>query len=271
MLFYLSVAGIALLAWLVYALFIPSVVLNITVFGIFSAVIIFIGIHRGYIRGRLKEIIFAACLIFLYGFRGLVRNVMVFIYNQLYALVATALNRGAPRADIEKGFWKPTETINSVMEIVFFFIGAIIAYAITSGLWDTKPKKDIFGAALGGLSIALFLTYGFNLLSPFLKNLYNYNILEGASIKLPTLRLPDIRFNKPTTSTSPLSGWETWLPIAMLGVVTVYLIFFVFLNPPTRTNAKTNKTGPDVLFIVGIAALIGLAWLLTIGPTLKLF
>jgi hypothetical protein len=268
MVFYLSLIGLALLGWLIFiTLTGVAPILSFSVVGVISFVIVLIAMRRGYIRGRRREMIFACTLIVLYGLRSFLKNFLVGAYNLIYGVVITQLNnRGITKIDIEKSNWKLDNTGNTIFEIMIFFTGAIIAYAITSGNPGPKPIRDAFGALIGGLAAALFLTYSFLLLAPYMGNFYQTTLLEGASFKLPSINLPDLRVRKEAGG-SPFTGWERWLPVGLLVVVTVYTIFFYFIRPPTTTDDK-NRTRLDIIKIIGVAVALAMVWRFAVIPTL---
>ncbi len=268
MVFYVSLIGLTLLGWLVFiTLTGVAPILSFSVVGLICFVVIMIATRRGYIRGRRREMIFACTLIVLYGLRSFLKNFAVGAYNAIYGLVISQLNsRGITKIDIDKSSWKLDNTGNTIFEIMIFFTGAIIAYAVTSGKPGPKPIRDAFGALVGGLAAALFLTYSFLLLAPYLGNFYQTNLLEGASFKLPSINLPDLRVRKEDGG-SPFTGWERWLPVGLLVVVTVYTIFFYLIRPPTTTDDK-NRTRLDLIKIIGIAVALALVWRFAVIPSL---
>jgi hypothetical protein len=267
MVFYLSLIGLALLGWLVFiTLTGVAPILSFSVVGVICFVIIMIAMRRGYLRGRRREMLFACTLIVLYGLREFLKNILVGTYNVIYGFVITQLNnRGITKIDIDQSNWKLDKTGNTIFEIMIFFTGAIIAYALTSGKPGAKPVRDLFGALVGGLAAALLLTYSFLLLAPYLGNFYQTNLLDGASFKLPSINLPDLRVRKEDGG-SPFNGWERWLPVGLLVIVTVYTIFFYFFRPPTTTDDK-NRTRLDLIKIIGIAVALALVWRFAVIPS----
>jgi hypothetical protein len=268
MVFYLSLIGLALMAWLVFiTLTGVAPILSFSIVGLICFVVILIAMRQGYIRGRRREMVFACTLIVLYGLRDFVVNIVVGIYNWIFSLVIAQLNnQGVTRVNIEQSSWKLDKTGLTIFEIMIFFAGAVIAYGITSGSLSPRPLRDPFGALIGGLAGALFLTYSFMLLSPFLGQFYQTALLDGASLKLPSINLPDLRIHKEDGST-PFGGWERWLPVGLLVVVTIYVIFFYLIRPPTTTDDK-NRTRLDLLKVVGIAIALALVWRFAVIPSL---
>lgn len=268
MVFYLSLIGLALLAWLVFVTVTGAApILSFSIVGLICFVVILIAIRRGYVRGRRREMVFACTLIVLYGLRDFIVNLVVGVYNWIFSLVIAQLNnQGITRINIAQSSWKLDKTGTTIFEIMIFFAGAVIAYAVTSGSMSPRPFRDPFGALIGGLAGALFLTYSFLLLAPFLGQFYQTNLLDGASLKLPAINLPDLRINKQDGS-SPFNGWERWLPVGLLVVVTIYVIFFYLIRPPTTTDDK-NRTRLDLLKVVGIALALAIVWRFAVIPSL---
>lgn len=260
MLFYFSVVGVALVTWLIYSTIsgVPPV-LNISILGIFAIVLLLLGIRRGYMRGRWREIIFVASVIFLYGAKGFIREQIVNFFNLLRGLVVSQLlNRGISQPELNKGNWNPDAAARTNMEIMIFFVGVVLAYVITSSLKGGKGR-DVFGAIIGGLSMLLFMNYAYALLNPFLKPILDNRPLEGAKIALPTIRLPEISIRN--GQGWPFAGWNAWLPVAVVILITVYIVFFTFLNPPQK------KGKLDIVTVALTVVLLLLVWFFAVQRT----
>lgn len=268
MVFYLSLIGLGLLAWLVFiTLTGVAPILSFSVVGLICFVVLLIAMRRGYVRGRRREMVFACTLIVLYGLRDFFVNFVVGVYNWIFGLVIAQLNnQGVTRINIAQSSWKLDQTGTTIFEIMVFFAGATVAYGVTSGGWSPRPVRDAFGALLGGLAGALFLTYSSLLLAPFLGQFYRTTLLDGASLKLPSINLPDLRIHKEDGST-PFAGWERWLPVGLLVVVTIYVIFFYLIRPPTTTDDK-DRTRLDLLKVIGVALALALVWRFAVIPSL---
>ncbi len=269
--FYLSVVGLGLLAWIIFSALTGAASLTFSILGLVAFVVILIAIRRGYIRGRKKEMFFVVGLILLYGMRTFVRGIVVGVYNFLYGIVVTQLNnRSITHIDITKSQWNPNNTGTAIFDLILFFVGAIVLYAMTSSMRDPLLNKDFLGAVVGGLGAALFLTYGFLLLQPYIGNsIYQSRLLEGTAIKLPPVKLPELRVQS-DPNTPPLQGWDRWLPLSLLLLITIYVVYFVFLKPPTKTGAPGSKPTLDLFSVVGVAAVLAIAWLFAAGlPFLK--
>ena len=267
--FYVAVLGVALIAWIIFSILTGASVITFSILGLIAFVVVLIGFRRGYIRGRRKEMIFVVGLILLYGLRSFVRGFIVGVYNFLFGLVLSQLNnRGITRVNIDKSQWTVEGTGQTIFDLIIFFAGAMILYAITSSLADVKVPRDLFGAFVGGLGAALFLTYGFILLQPYLGNIYNNQVLNGTTVKLPTVKLPDFKVQS-DNQTAPLQGWDRWLPVGLLLLITIYVFYFVFMKPPTKPGAN-GKPRISLVPVLGIAVLLAAAWVLAIGlPLLK--
>ncbi len=268
MVFYISMIGLGLIAFLLYISIAGAApILTVSIVGLISFAVILIAIRRGWMRGRKREMIFACTLIVLYGLRSFLVTLCLNIYNLFYGVIVTQLNnRGVTTINVEKTKWVLDKTGQTAFEMMIFFAGTVVAYAFTSGKPMPKPVRDAFGGVLGGLNAALFLTYTFLILQPFLGGLYSTTLLEGVTIKLPQVDLPDLVLRRQADG-SPFGGWERWLPIGLLVLVTVYTIFFVFSRPPTRTD-RENNTKLDAVTIIGVAVLLAIVWRFAVIPNL---
>jgi hypothetical protein len=258
MLFYFAVVGIALVVWLVYA---GSAgvggVINVSILGILAFALVLLGAKRGWERGRAKEIYFILILILLYQGRRVLTDLLITIFNFFRRLVVSQLlNRGISDANLQRGDWNPDTAVRTNMDLIFFFVGVVLAYVLTSTL-KGGPPRDVFGAVLGMLGMILMVAYSYNLLRPFLDRVLGSGLLEGARVDLPDIRLPDFRVSG--AAGLPFVGWDRWLPILVVLVVTVYYVFFAFLNPPRR-KGKDGKDHLNLVPIIGIVVLLGVVW-----------
>lgn len=267
--FYIAVIGIALVIWIIFSILTGAQLISFSILGLIAFVVVLIGFRRGFIRGRRKEMIFVVGLILLYGLRSFVRGFIIGVYNFIFGLALGALNgRGITKVNIEQSQWAVNGQGQTIFDLIVFFAGALILYAVTSSLADTKNPRDVFGGIIGGLGAALFLTYGFILLQPYLGNVYNTQWLNGTTLRLPQIKLPDFRVQSENQA-QPLAGWDRWLPIGLLFLITIYVFYFVFLKPPTKPGAN-GKPRISLLPVLGVAVLLAAAWVLAIGlPLLK--
>ncbi|HEX2912774.1 MAG TPA: hypothetical protein VH186_18360 [Chloroflexia bacterium] len=262
MVFYIAAIVIGLIVWLIYTFITGTAnVLNLSLLGILAGVIILIGVRRGYNRGAKKEAIFACVLIAAFFLREAIRSFIVNTYNFIaFAVVIPQLNnRGITKVDPEASKWRPDAATNGALDLIIFFTIALVAYALTSG----KPKgppgkdtgaKDTVGGILGGAAAALFLTYMFVLSGPILTSIFGNNTLAGLQVRGPDIKLPDLQV-QPVNNTSPLAGWERWLPIITVGFITFFVLYKRFLSPPTKTVTRVSLGA-----ILGLALLLAIVW-----------
>ena len=258
MLFYLGALGIVAVGWVILSIFVPTAsVVNISVFGLLTFIVVLISVrHSYYERNRKKEMYFAISLIFFYYLRSYIRTFIMGGYNALFGIVLTQTNnRGITRINIDNSSWKLDRTGSTIFDMLIFFVGVFAAYVFTESMAGSKGK-DIFGAVLAGLNATLFMAFTYVLLLPYLGNVYNTNVLEGASIKLPSVELPTLRVRGQPANQSPLPGWETWLPLLVVAIVIFYFLFFV--KPFTKGKpAQANKR--DTFTILLVAVLLAVA------------
>jgi hypothetical protein len=267
MLFYLAAIGIFLVGWMLLTIFVPTAsVVNISVFGLLTFVVILIAVRHSYdVRNRKKEIYFAISLILIYYLRSYIRTFIMGGYNALFDLVFTQLNnRGITKINIETSDWKMTSTGNTIFEMMIFFVGAILAYVFTESMNSKEKGKDIFGTLVAGLGAALFMTFSYLLLLPYVGSVYNTTLFEGATVKVPPIELPTVRVQSQPGNRSPLPGWDTWLPLLIIVVVIVYFMFFV-KHPLTKAKPAANAPAKrDTRAILLVALILALALVVVI-------
>ncbi len=265
MLFYLALIGILLVSWVILASFLSiASVVSVSVFGVATFIVVLIAVrHSYYERGRKKEMYYAIALILLYYLRSYIRAFVIGGYNALFSVVVTQLNnRGVTKINIDQSSWKLDSTGQILFDILIFFVGGIAAYVFTEGMAGPKGK-DIFGAILGGLAATLFMTFAYILLQPYLGSVYSTNLLNGATVNLPDIRLPTLRVQSQTGNRSPLPGWDTWLPLLVVGIVLIYFLFFV--KPFTKTKPGQAGAKRDTFKILAVALLIAFTLAAVVG------
>ncbi len=274
--FYVILVAVALVIWLLYGFLRASLTpgvdnsINFSFAGLLLIIIIGLAMRQGYRRGWRKEAIFAGVLIVAYGLRDFLRDLIVNVWNFLaYSLVVPQLNsRGITKIDPEASKFRPDATAQNVMSIIIFLTIAIAGYAFTSGKpkAPTKPgekpnAKDVFGAVIGGVNAALLATYVFILTGPSLSGLYNNDLFAPLKLNMPNIKLPDVSVQS-RASGPPTAGLERWLPVVILGVIGVYIIYKVFINPPSKTKTRLS-TGT----IVGVALLVAIVFVFAVRQT----
>ncbi len=263
--FYIAALGTLLVGWTLLSIFVPTAsVLNISIFGLITFVVVLIAVrHSYYNRDRKKEIYFALALILIYNLRSFIRTFVIGGYNAVYGLVISQLNnRGVTKINIDQNNWKLDANGQTIFEMIVFFVGAIAAYAYTASMKGNGKGKDTFGTLIGGMAIALFMTYSYILLQPYLGNVYNTNVLEGAKLNLPDVKLPDIVIQRQSNRT-PLPGWELWLPLLIVIMIIFYFLFFV--KPLTKNRGATAASSSrDSFGIFLVAVILAVALILVI-------